>query len=79
MSDHVFKRSFNAGPDFVAPIIKALLKLTGLSAKHRVQLQHLGVWSDTLPKCALDHNAAGDQNSPLLGYVGVPQGSHRLQ
>ena len=79
LSDHVFKRSANVGTEFVGPILKSLMKHTGLTCKHRVQLQHMGVWDDTLSKFALDHNTANDQNAPVLGYVGVPQGSHQLQ
>ena len=79
MSDHVFKRSFNAGSGFVGPIMKSMMKNTGLTGKHRVQIQHMGVWHDTMSKFVLDHNAANDMNLPLLGYVGVPRGSHRLQ
>jgi len=79
MSDHILKRSYNAGPDFICPIMKSIMKNTGLSGKHRVQIQHMGVWHDTMSKFTLDHNAANDQNLPLLGYIAVPRGSHRLQ
>ena len=79
LSEHVIRRNYNAGSDFVGPIFKALFKSSTLTSKNRVQIQHIGVWTDTIAKYAFEHNSLMDQNEPLLGYLGVPQGSHRLQ